>query len=291
MEKTATLINGKKISEIFCESLKIRVDRLKQYGISPCIALINASEDPASEIYIRKKEKLAASIGIKSYIHKLKSGIKESNIAELIEELNNDKSVHAILLQSPLAPDLRFRELVDLISVNKDVDGLTSINQGRLALGENSIVPCTPLGVLHLIKTVHKNISGLHAVIIGRSQIVGRPLASLLLKENCSVTVLHSKSNNIKEISRSADILISAVGKPKFLNMDFVKVGVTIIDVGINRIVNVSGNKKVVGDVDFEEVSKIAGAITPVPNGVGPMTVAYLMNNTVQLAELRLKSI
>lgn len=291
MEKISTIINGKKISEEFCESIKIRVDKLKQYGITPCIALINASEDPASEIYIRKKEKLASSIGIKSDIHKLKSGIKESDIAELIKKLNNDKEVHAILLQSPLAPGLRFRELVDLISVNKDVDGLTSINQGRLALGENSIVPCTPLGVLHLIKTVHKNISGLHAVIIGRSQIVGRPLASLLLKEDCSVTVLHSKSHYIKEICRSADILISAVGKPKFLNIDFVKPGTTIIDVGINRIVDSSGNKKVVGDVNFDEVSKRAGAITPVPNGVGPMTVAYLMSNTIQLAELKLKSI
>lgn len=319
MEKTTTIINGKKIAEEFCESLKIRADELKKHRIFPRIALINASADPASEIYLSKKEKLAISIGIKSDIYKFQPGTSAASIAKLIEKLNKNNDVHAILLQSPLAPGLRFRELVDLISPDKDVDGLTSANQGKLALGEPSIVPCTPLAVLHLIKTVHEQTKGLHAVILGRSQIVGRPLASLLLNEDFSVTTLHSYSRDVVEICQTADVLISAVGIPKFLNGDFLRRGVrisreniawyfllglskffginetvlkpavTIIDVGINRIVTPEGNKKIVGDVDFDEVSKIVRAITPVPNGVGPMTVAYLMANTIQLAERQKK--
>lgn len=285
MGKTARIIDGKKISEELCDALKVQVDELKNQGIFPRIALINASDDPASEIYVTKKKKLAANVGIKSDIYKLHSGATEADISELIERLNNDKTVHAILLQAPLAPGLRLREMVDLISVDKDVDGLTTANQGRLALGEKGVVPCTPLGVLHLIKTVHEKTSGLHAVVIGRSQIVGRPLISLLLKADFSVTALHSRSENVAEICRTADVVITAVGKPKFFSADFVKPGATVIDVGINRVIDSSGNKKIVGDVDFDEVSKIAGAITPVPGGVGPMTVAYLMSNTIQLAE------
>lgn len=285
MKKTAEIIDGKKISEEFCDSLRIQADKLKNQGIFPRIALINASDDPASEIYIAKKEKLAAYVGIKSDIYKLRSGASESDISELIGKLNRDKTVHAVLLQAPLAPGLRFREMVDLISAGKDVDGLTTANQGRLALGEQGVVPCTPLGVLHLIKTVRKKTSGLHAVVIGRSQIVGRPLISLLLKADFSVTALHSRSENTAEICRTADVVVTAVGKPKFFGADFVKPGAAVIDVGINRVIDSSGNKKIVGDVDFGEVSKVAGAITPVPGGVGPMTVAYLMSNTLRLAE------
>lgn len=285
MEKTAKIIDGKKISEELCDTLRAQADELKNQGIFPRIALINASDDPASEIYVAKKEKLAEYVGIKSDIYKLSLGATEADISELIGRLNKDKTVHAILLQAPLAPGLRFREMVDLISVGKDVDGLTTANQGRLALGEKGVVPCTPLGVLHLIETVHEKTSGLHAVVIGRSQIVGRPLISLLLKADFSVTALHSRSENVAEICRTADVIITAVGKPRFLGADFVKPGATVIDVGINRVIDSSGNKKIVGDVDFDEVSKIAGAITPVPGGVGPMTVVYLMSNTLQLAK------
>ena len=284
MENTIEIINGKKIAEEFCKTIKARVENLKEQGIFPCLALINASDDSASEIYVSKKEKQAASLGIKSETYKFQSDAKDSDIAELIERLNEDKSVHGILIQAPLAEGLNFKKLINMVSADKDVDGLTSISRGLLSLGASEIIPCTPHGILHLIKTVREKISGLHAVILGRSQIVGRPLASLLLNSDCSVTVLHSRSQNISEICRTADILISAVGKPKFVGKDFVKLGAIVIDVGINRIVNPDGTKKVIGDVDFDEVCEVAGAITPVPNGVGPMTVAYLMHNTVELA-------
>lgn len=278
------IINGRKIAADFCDSVRDRVAELKVRGITPRIALINASNDPASEIYVSKKEKLAESVGIKSDVYKFAQGTKESEVADLIEKLNADKSVHAILLQSPLIEGLRFRELVNLIAPEKDVDGLTSINQGRLFSGEPGVIPCTPLGVLHLIRTVHEKIAGLHAVVIGRSSIVGRPMTLLLLNANCTVTALHSYSRDLPEICRTADIVVSATGQPKFVEKNFIKPGATVIDVGVTRITEADGTKKIVGDVDFDEVSEVAGAITPVPNGVGPMTVAYLMYNTLKLA-------
>ena len=278
------IINGKKIAAEFCDSVRDRVAELKVRGVIPRIALINASNDLASEIYVSKKEKLAESVGIKSDTYKFSQGTKESEIADLIEKLNADKSVHAILLQSPLMEGLRFRELVNLIAPEKDVDGLTSINQGLLFSGEPGVIPCTPLGVLHLIRTVHEKVAGLHAVVIGRSSIVGRPMTLLLLNANCTVTALHSYSRDLPDICRTADILVSATGQPKFVGKNFIKPGATVIDVGVTRITTADGTKKIVGDVDFDEVSEIAGAITPVPNGVGPMTVAYLMYNTLKLA-------
>lgn len=278
------IINGRKIAAEFCDSVRDRVAELKARRIIPRIALINASNDLASEIYVSKKEKLAESVGIKSDVYKFSQGTKESEVADLIEKLNADKSVHAILLQSPLIEGLRFRELVNLIAPEKDVDGLTTINQGRLFSGEPGVIPCTPLGVLHLIRTVHEKIAGLHAVVIGRSSIVGRPMTLLLLNANCTVTALHSYSHDLPEICRTADIVVSATGQPKFVEKNFIKPGATVIDVGVTRITEADGTKKIVGDVDFDEVSEVAGAITPVPNGVGPMTVAYLMYNTLKLA-------
>ena len=278
------IINGRKIAAEFCDSVRDRVTELKARGIIPRIALINASNDLASEIYVSKKEKLAESVGIKSDVYKFSQGTKESEVADLIEKLNADKSVHAILLQSPLIEGLRFRELVNLIAPEKDVDGLTTINQGRLFSSEPGVIPCTPLGVLHLIRTVHEKIAGLHAVVIGRSSIVGRPMTLLLLNANCTVTALHSYSRDLPDICRTADIVVSATGQPKFVEKNFIKPGATVIDVGVTRITEADGTKKIVGDVDFDEVSEVAGAITPVPNGVGPMTVAYLMYNTLKLA-------
>ncbi len=278
------IINGRKIAAEFCDSVRDLVTELKARGIIPRIALINASNDLASEIYVSKKEKLAESVGIKSDVYKFSQGTKESEVADLIEKLNADKSVHAILLQSPLIEGLRFRELVNLIAPEKDVDGLTTINQGRLFSGEPGVIPCTPLGVLHLIRTVHEKIAGLHAVVIGRSSIVGRPMTLLLLNANCTVTALHSYSRDLPDICRTADIVVSATGQPKFVEKNFIKPGATVIDVGVTRITEADGTKKIVGDVDFDEVSEVAGAITPVPNGVGPMTVAYLMYNTLKLA-------
>ncbi|GHU19354.1 bifunctional protein FolD [Alphaproteobacteria bacterium] len=279
----ATIINGKDIANDFCRTIGEKVDELKAQKVFPCIALVNASSDPASEIYVLKKSKLAESLGIKSTIYKLGDNVSSDKIADLLQNLNKDDTVHAILLQSPLANGLNFRKLVDLIAPEKDVDGLTTINQGRLFTGEPHVAPCTPSGVLHLILTVLENLSGLHAVVLGRSSIVGKPMAQLLLNENCTVTMLHSKSQNITEICRTADIIVSAIGKSKYITKDFVKPGAIVIDVGINRL-EIDGKKKIVGDVDFDAVSEIASAISPVPNGVGPMTVAYLMHNTTHLA-------
>lgn len=278
------LINGKAIAEKFCETLKKKVEKLKDHGIIPCIALIKANNDPASEIYVSKKENLAKVLGIRSQIYKFLPGVKEDFLKNLINDLNQDPTVHAILLQSPLAEGLSFKKLINFISPEKDVDGLTSVNQGKLFAGEDCVLPCTPQGVIHLIHSVKKNISGMHAVVLGRSVIVGRPMISLLLNNDCTVTALHSKSKNVISICSTADIIVSAIGRPKFITQNFIKSGAIVIDVGINRIITPEGKKKVVGDVDLDDVWNSVEAITPVPNGVGPMTVAYLMSNTVNLA-------
>ncbi|MDR0678381.1 MAG: bifunctional methylenetetrahydrofolate dehydrogenase/methenyltetrahydrofolate cyclohydrolase [Holosporaceae bacterium] len=279
----AKVIDGKEIANEFCAQIKERTLEIKKRGIEPRIALINTGEDPASEIYISKKEKLATSVGISSVVYKFNNYVKENEVSDLIVKLNDDAEVHAILLQSPLPKSFQFRKLINLIHPDKDVDGLTTINQGRLFSGEPGITPCTPSGVLHLLRTVHTNIAGLHAVVLGRSSIVGRPLAQLLLNSNCTVTLLHSYSKDLPTICRTADILVSAIGKPLFVRKEFVKPGATVIDVGVNKIEK-NGSKKIVGDVNFDEVFEVAAAITPVPNGVGPMTVAYLMHNTLNLA-------
>ncbi len=281
MEK---LIDGKAISERLCEILKDKVEILKKSEVTPCIALIKANDDPASEIYVSKKEILAKSIGIKSRVYNFQPGIKQDFVENLISNLNSDPTVHAILLQLPIAKDLDSKKLINMISPEKDVDGLTTINQGKLFAGEDCVIPCTPQGVLHLIHSVCHNISGMNAVVLGRSVIVGRPMISLLLNNDCTVTALHSKSKNIAKVCSNADILVSAIGKPKFVTKDFIKPGAIVIDVGINRIHTPDGKKKIVGDVDFDNVWNSVGAITPVPKGVGPMTVAYLMSNTVNLA-------
>ncbi|MDR3155916.1 MAG: bifunctional methylenetetrahydrofolate dehydrogenase/methenyltetrahydrofolate cyclohydrolase [Holosporaceae bacterium] len=279
----AQLINGKEIANDFCQDLASKVKEVKRRGIFPKIAMINASDDPSSEIYVAKKMAMTKSLGILSEVYKYSPDVTQEELASLIQKLNADASVHGILLQSPLPRRMIFRELVNLIRPDKDVDGLTTINQGRLFSGEPGIVPCTPQGVLHLVYSVHKSIAGLQAVVLGRSSIVGRPLSQLLLNANCTVTLLHSYSKNLPEICKTADILVSAVGSPMFVKRSFIKPGTTVIDVGINRIEE-NGVKKIVGDVNFEEVFAIAGAITPVPNGVGPMTVSYLMSNVLQLA-------
>ncbi len=281
MEK---LIDGKAISEKLCRALKGKVEILKKSGVAPCIALIKANDDPASEIYVSKKETLAKSVGIESQIYKFQPGVEQSYLEKLINELNCDPSVHAILLQLPLAEGLDSKKLINLISPDKDVDGLTSVNQGKLFAGEDCVLPCTPQGVLHLIYSVCASIAGMHAVVLGRSVIVGRPMISLFLNNNCTVTALHSKSRDVSKICSKADILVSAIGKPKFITKDFIKPGAIIIDVGINRIQTSDGKGKIVGDVNFEDVWDSVGAITPVPKGVGPMTVAYLLSNTVKLA-------
>ncbi|MDR1362351.1 MAG: bifunctional methylenetetrahydrofolate dehydrogenase/methenyltetrahydrofolate cyclohydrolase [Holosporaceae bacterium] len=278
----ASIIDGKTIAHRFGGIISRKVERLKSSGIFPHIALINAGQDPASEIYLSRKQAMAESLGIKSTVYKLNNP-QENDVEQLIKTLNADDSVSAILLQSPLMPELNFRKLVDFIDPCKDADGLTTINQGKLFTGEPCISPCTPLAVLHLIHSVRENISGLQAVVLGRSSIVGKPTAQLLLNRNCSVTLLHSQSRHIPEICATADIIVSAIGKSLYVQKHFIKSGAIVIDVGINRI-EVDGAKKVVGDVDFHQVAEVAAAISPVPNGVGPMTVTYLMHNTVLLA-------
>ncbi len=278
------IINGKAIAEEFCLKLKQKVDTLKSKGITPCLAMIKANNDPASEIYVSKKENLASVLGIKSITYRLPSEVDEKFIINLIRDLNADPSVHGILVQSPLSEGLKFETLVNTIDPRKDADGLTYINQGKLFAGEKCVLPCTAQGVMHLIKSVKPDISGLKAAVYGRSVIVGRPVIFLLLNNNCTVSTIHSKSKRYLEISSSADILVSAVGSPKFINSHLVKEGAIVIDVGINRIETPEGKKKLVGDVDFDDVYNHVKAITPVPNGVGPMTVAYLMSNTINLA-------
>lgn len=278
------IINGKAIAEEFCLKLKQKVDILKSKGITPCLAMIKANNDPASEIYVSKKENLASVLGIKSITYRLPSEVDEKFIINLIRDLNADPSVHGILVQSPLSEGLKFETLVNTIDPRKDADGLTYINQGKLFAGEKCVLPCTAQGVMHLIKSVKPDISGLKAAVYGRSVIVGRPVIFLLLNNNCTVSTIHSKSKRYLEISSSADILVSAVGNPKFINSHLVKEGAIVIDVGINRIETPEGKKKLVGDVDFDDVYNHVKAITPVPNGVGPMTVAYLMSNTINLA-------
>lgn len=279
----AKIINGKEIAAEYCAVMKEQIAELKATGVTPTVAIINVHGDVASETYIKKKVELAQSLGINALIYQFEEDVSEGEIADLINNLNHDMNVHAIVLQSPLPKKMSFRNLVNLIDPEKDVDGLTTLNQGRLFSGEPGIIPCTPLGVLHLLHFVHPHLAGMRAVVLGRSSIVGRPLAQLLLNANCTVTLLHSYSHDLEEICRTADILVSAVGNPRFIGRNFIKKGATVIDVGISRI-SENGKMKLIGDVDFDDVSEVAGAVTPVPGGVGPMTVAYLMHNTLKLA-------
>ncbi|MCR5225567.1 MAG: bifunctional methylenetetrahydrofolate dehydrogenase/methenyltetrahydrofolate cyclohydrolase [Alphaproteobacteria bacterium] len=275
----AKIIDGLSIANEFCDGIRTRVDEIKARGVYPRLAVINANgDDPLINIM-----KVAESVGIEIDMYQFDAQVNSQEIADLISQLNKDSGTHGISLKSHLPKSVRFRELINLIEPDKDVEGLTTLNQGRLFSGEPGIVPCTPLGVLHLIRTIHEEISGLRAVVLGRSSIVGRPLAQLLLNSNCTVTLLHSYSHDLPEICRNADILVSAMGHPRFVTEEFVKEGATVIDVGINKIEE-DGKLKIVGDVDFGNVASVAKAITPVPNGVGPMTVAYLMHNTLKLA-------
>ncbi len=278
------IINGKEIADEFSQTIKLRVDEVKSRGVFPKLAMIRVGEDENTAIYTIKKEKLAQQIGIETVNYHFDNKVKSIDLLKLINELNIDKKIHAILLQSPLPKRLSFRNIVNAINPEKDVDGLTTLNQGRLFSGEPGIIPCAPLGVLHILRIIHEDIAGMHAVVIGRSSTVGRPLSQLLLNANCTVTLLHSYSRNLEEICKTADILVSAVGKPKFVDSNFVKKGATVIDIGLNKIKNNNGDISFVGDVDFDNVISVAGAITPVPNGIGPMTAAYLMHNTLKLA-------
>lgn len=278
---SAQLINGKEIALALREELAAEL-AFKKYR--PHLAVVLVGNDEASLIYDRNKQKAALAAGMDCDLHHLPEETTEDDLLDLIGRLNGDDNIHGVMVQLPLPKHINGRRIIEAICPEKDVDGFTPQNAGRLLLkDERAIVSATPAGILHLLKTVHQNLSGLHAVIIGRSNIVGKPLASLLLNQDCTVTVIHSKTVNPKEITRQADILIAACGCPKMVKKDWVKEGATIVDVGINRI-----DGKLCGDVDFDDVCDKASFITPVPGGVGPMTIAMLLRNTYQ-AYLALK--
>ena len=279
----AELINGKEISAAIKEEVKEKVLKLKSEGKEVTLAVIQVGNNPASTTYVGNKKKACEYVGIRSLAYEIPEETTEEELLELIEKLNNDESVNGILVQLPLPGHINEDKVIEAISPIKDVDGFHPMNVGALSIGKPGFVSCTPYGIIELLKRSNVEISGKHCVVIGRSNIVGKPMASLLIRENGTVTVVHSKTVNMKEITKQADILVVAIGKPKFIDDSYVKEGAVVIDVGINR----DENNKLCGDVDFDSVSKVAGKITPVPGGVGPMTIAMLMNNCVHSVELQ----
>lgn len=275
------LINGKELAKKIREELKKEVEGLKKQKIQPKLAVIMVGNDKASAVYVRNKSKACEEIGIEFEEYLKDDTTTKEELISLIDELNNREDVHGILLQSPIPQGLDIRDAFNKIDYRKDVDGFNPINVGKLSIGEDTFISCTPHGVIKMLEEYNIETEGKRAVIIGRSNIVGKPLIQCLLNKNATVTVCHSKTKNIKEITKEADILIAALGKPKFVTEDMVKEGAVVIDVGINR----NEERKLVGDVDFENVSKKASYITPVPGGVGPMTIAMLMYNVVKAAK------
>ena len=272
------IIDGKKTAAELREKLKKKVTELKStYNAVPGLTVILVGEDPASKIYVKNKEKFAIEVGINSQVIKYPEDVEEKVVLNKIKELNSDNKVSGILVQLPLPKHIDKRKVIETIDPVKDVDGFHPINVGNLSSGYDSSIPCTPLGCYLLIKKIEKNLNGKHAVVIGRSNLNGKPMTQLLLKENCTVTITHSKTKDLKAECNRADIIIAAVGRPKLVKGDWVKKGAIVIDVGINKT-----DSGLVGDVDFDEVSKVAKAITPVPGGVGPMTIACLLSNTVE---------
>lgn len=277
----ATIIDGKELAKKIRESLKIECDELKEQGINPRLAVIMVGDNPASKVYVRNKSKACDQIGIEYEEHLLEENITQQELNDLIKKLNQDKNVNGILLQSPIPEHLNINQAFKAISCQKDVDGFTPSSMGKLTIGEDTFISCTPYGVMKMFEEYNIDLTGKDVVIIGRSNIVGKPLAQCCLAKNATVTICHSKTKNLKEHTKRADIIIAAIGKVKFVTADMVKEGAVVIDVGINR--NEKG--KIVGDVDFENVEKVASYITPVPGGVGPMTIAMLMNNVIKAAK------
>ena len=281
----ATIIDGKAFSANLRGEIARKVEILKQqHSLTPGLAVVLVGEDPASQVYVRSKGKQTVEAGMNSYEHKLDADTSQADLLALIDQLNNDPDVHGILVQLPLPGHIDEEAVINSISVDKDVDGFHLSNVGRLSIGAEGIVPCTPLGSLMMLKDHLGDLSGLKAIVVGRSNIVGKPMAALLLKESCTVTIAHSRTRDLPGECRAADILVAAVGRPEMIKGDWVKPGATVIDVGINRIETGDGGTRLVGDVDFEGAEKVAGAITPVPGGVGPMTIACLLHNTLQQA-------
>lgn len=283
------LIDGKGFADQLCEQLTREIAALQQqHQLVPALAVVLVGDDAASQVYVRNKVRRCEQLGIGSIEHRLPGTATQTELLDLVDRLNNDAAVNGILVQLPLPPQIDENAVIDAIDPAKDVDGFHLVNTGALAVGKNRLVPCTPLGCLMLLQNQLGDLSGLHAVVIGRSNIVGKPMAALLLQQNCTVTLVHSRTRNIEAICRQADILVAAVGVPRMVKADWVKPGATVIDVGINRIEE-DGKSRLAGDVDFEAVAPLAAAITPVPGGVGPMTIACLMYNTLQATRQQLK--
>ncbi|WP_103596261.1 bifunctional methylenetetrahydrofolate dehydrogenase/methenyltetrahydrofolate cyclohydrolase FolD [Campylobacter concisus] len=278
------ILDGKAVSLKVKESVKVRADELKKFGVEPTLAVVLVGEDKASQTYVRAKEKACNEYGIKSVAHRLSENTTQNELLALINVLNLDDSIHGILVQLPLPKHIDTNVVLAAIDPRKDVDGFHAINVGKLVSGLDGFVPCTPLGVMEILKEYGIDVAGLNAVVIGRSNIVGKPMANLLLNASATVTVTHSKTKNLKEICKNADLIVAAIGRPFFLKADMVKDGAVVVDVGINRL----DDGRLVGDVDFDEVAPKCSYITPVPGGVGPMTIAMLLNNTILAAQAKI---
>ncbi|MEP0068159.1 bifunctional methylenetetrahydrofolate dehydrogenase/methenyltetrahydrofolate cyclohydrolase FolD [Pyruvatibacter sp.] len=281
----ATLIDGKTYASKVKDRVTAGVEAFKaKTGTSPGLAVVLVGEDPASKVYVASKARVSGEVGIRSIEHKLPASTSQEDLLQLVRSLNTDPEVNGILVQFPVPDQISQQAVIDTIDPLKDVDGLHPLNAGRLASGLDAMVPCTPYGAYLMLKGVREDLSGLKALVIGRSNLVGKPVAQLLLRENCTVTMAHSRTKDLRAEARAADVLVAAIGKPNFVQGDWVKPGALVIDVGINRIPapeKGEGKTRLVGDVDFAAASEIAGAITPVPGGVGLMTVACLMRNTL----------
>jgi methylenetetrahydrofolate dehydrogenase (NADP+)/methenyltetrahydrofolate cyclohydrolase len=282
---TARIIDGKAIAADLRAKVAAEVKRLAgAHGLVPGLAVVLVGSDPASEVYVRSKGRETVAAGMRSFDHRLAADTSEAELLTLVQRLNADPTVHGILVQLPLPRHIDAQRVIEAIDPGKDIDGFHPMNAGRLATGLPALAPCTPVGCIRLAQSVHASLAGLDAVVIGRSNIVGKPLAQLLLNENATVTIAHSKTRALAEVCRRADLLFAAVGRPEMVKRDWIKPGATVIDVGINRVAGEGGKSRLVGDVAFAEAAEVAGAITPVPGGVGPMTIACLLVNTVRAA-------
>jgi len=285
---TAKRIDGKAAAQAIRDQVAMRVAEFAgQTGRPPGLATVLVGEDPASAVYVRSKNRATAEAGMVSFAHNLPDTTSEDELLQLVTDLNADGRVDGILVQLPLPAHIDSARVIETIDPAKDVDGFHPINAGRLASGLPSLVPCTPLGCLHLLKQELGDLTGLNAVVVGRSNIVGKPLAQLLLAENCTVTIAHSRTRDVSDVVRNGDVVIAAIGRAEMIRGDWIKPGATVIDVGINRVPTDDGKGRLVGDVAYDEVAEVAGAITPVPGGVGPMTIAMLMRNTLVAAHRR----
>lgn len=281
----AQVIDGKAIAAEVRRTVAADADKLKrEAGVVPGLAVVLVGEDPASQVYVRNKARQTVEAGMRSFEHKLPASTSEPDLLKLIDGLNRSEEVHGILVQLPLPPQIESRKVIEAIDPDKDVDGFHPVNVGRLSAGERSLVPCTPAGCIILAKSVQPELRGLEAVVIGRSNIVGKPVAQLLLREDCTVTIAHSRTGDLPGVVRRGDLVVAAVGRAGMVRGDWIKPGAIVIDVGINRVESPGGKARLIGDVAFDEAAKVAGAITPVPGGVGPMTIACLLKNTVSAA-------